>query len=284
MGLVDESQIEKTQDSINEEASQIKTAEGAGEEVPGFETGEDKSEQMQAANEPAAQEQSSTAVAEQQNTQVAETGGGVRFSSGQATAMTVGSAREVSFDNDEDDLGGRVVDAFSFGRITQKDGTFKLGDEILGTSFQFIFQSSTKRFMLKDEDAKEDDDSHLAYTYSDDPNHPDAVDTNGALLSDVRAKWAEEGVENITTVRYLDISAILVSEDETLDGSMVTIQVPQTSISKVSGKLIELKQTKLRRVGKSLKQAILEMSAPKSVGEGKRKFYPYLCRFSRFVD
>lgn len=235
--------------------------------MPGFDTGVDRS--AEAANQEIAVSQQQSNVPAVSSTHAAGLGE---------------SGREVTFgDDDEDDLQGLAIDSFSFPMVTQKDGMFKIGDELLGQDFQCVIQSTRPKFLYKDKEESEDSkEPKLAYSY-DNPG-PDATDSGGKLISDIRQEWIQAGVkaENIVSVRYLDIQCLIVGGQH--DGSFATLQVPQTSIPKVSGKILELK-TKRDETGKpkSIKESVLKFSAPKSVGTGTKKFYPWLVQYVRPV-
>lgn len=263
--------VNKTADAVQEESTEIENV--AGEQTPSFDTGEDKSK-TEAANEPAVKA-APTGVA----TTTAKESSLPSITNRHAMGLSE-SSREVQFaDDDDDDLGGLVIDSYSFPVITQKDGMFKIGDEILGPDFECIIQSTSARFLYKDS-AEADDAKEPKLAYSLDNPGPDAKDSSGQLISEITDEWIKGGVkkENIEMTRYLDIKSQLVGGD--YDGSFATIQVPKTSIAKVSGKIVELRAT-----GKasSMRFAVLNFSAPKSVGTGTRKFFPFLVRFVRKV-
>lgn len=260
--------VSATNDAINEESAEIKNV---ADESPGFDRGTDKS--VEAANDAPAASNAVAAPVKQ--------GVGPTITGTHAQGLSE-SSREVVFgDDDEDELDGLVIDSFSFPVITQKDGMFKIGDEILGGAFDCIIQSTSARFLYKDKNEPEDaKEPKLAYSL--DKPGPDAKDTNGVLISDVIADWVKEkGFDkaDLETVRYLDIKAQLVEGE--YDGSFATIQVPPTSIAKVSGKITELRATGKVR---SIKEAVLNFSAPKAVGNGQRKFYPFLVKFIRKIN
>jgi hypothetical protein len=262
----------KTAEASEEESKEIESnaeevvQEATTEEVPGFDTGEDKTGEASEA---------STAVAAVKKSESR----GLAVSQTDAAGLTSRGARElVQSEDDEDDLDGLAVDAFSFPMVTQKDGVYKIGDEMLGPKFECILQSTKKKFLHKDGAIKDDDEQRIAYSY--DLPGPNACDSSGKPISEIVEEWVALGTvkANVVVSRYLDIDVIIQGGEH--DGSFCTVQVSPTSVTKVSGKIMELKAKKV----KSVKHAIVEFSAPNAVGTGQKKFYPFLLKFVRLVN
>lgn len=123
----------------------------------------------------------------------------------------------------------------AFPSVVLKDDRFSTSDgDPLGQSFFCVIHGSKPKWIVKANDT----DKKADYKYTRDKVN----DTSGIPLTEAFAEWRKKGVMRGEPVwkPYLDVTAQLVSVEKRELGQVVILQIPQTSIEKIRGYLIQI--------------------------------------------
>ena len=152
----------------------------------------------------------------------------------------------------------------AFPNVVLKDDVFSTTDgDKLGETFACIIHSSRPKWIVKSSDQK---DAEFKYTYDKE------TDTQGRPLSKIYKIWRAQGLMDGEPVfrSYLDVTAQLVDVSRKELGSVVLLQIPQTSIERLKGYLTNLMVQGLKPSG-----VITQVYLGQKVTSVKHPFWPW---------
>lgn len=146
------------------------------------------------------------------------------------------------------------------------EGQFLIGqeDEELGKEFDCVIQKTRARYVVRQSD---DQDADMYYSY--DPKGLTMAD--GEDASDKLAEWREEGYDDPTIKKYIEVMAIMIDEGGERDRMMVLLSIPPASVQKFSGFIAQQQLMK----GKLPNQFITKCMVGKKVKTGNNSFFPW---------
>ena len=170
------------------------------------------------------------------------------------------SMKEAGFD-------GLELTGMSIDRIKLHEGTFKFGMEEadIGNSFDCIIQSTKRLFVIRQFEGQ---DAETYYSY----DRNGSTKTDGSSAEDILNSWADEGYAKPDVKEYLEAVAILTNRDDDLEGQIVMLSIPPASRSK----LAPVAMNGYQKYGKLLNQLVVRASVGKTVGEGSKKYRPWV--------
>lgn len=190
----------------------------------------------------------------------------------QRSSMTANFKQEMAEQGFEDiELTGR-----SFDRVILHEGKFKLGEFELGLEFKFIAQSSRAVYVVRQDDSQ---DAKVYYSY--DPKGEYQAD--GTSAEDILAEWREDGYATednpVDIKKYMELMVTLTDREDEYEDQMVLLSIPPASRDRVAGIFAQVKQ----KLNCAPNGAVLLAKVGKEVGEGKKKFRPWVFAVSHKI-
>lgn len=166
---------------------------------------------------------------------------------------------------------GLELSGMSFDRVKLHEGTFKLGAEEfdLGSSFDCSVLSSRRLYVVRQHTGQ---DAKTFYSY----DSKGLTNIDGDSAEETLKEWAEEGYETPDIKCYLEAVVTLVNRDDEHDGNIVVLSVPPASRKKL-GVVIAQGMHKYKTVPENF---IVKCQVGKQVGEGTKKFRPWIFRIA----
>lgn len=193
----------------------------------------------------------------------------------QANTSVVASQQSVmqQFTQELADSGfeGMEVTGLSFERIRLHEGKFKIGqeDSELGLSFKCQILRTRPIYVVRQDSSQ---DAEMFYSY--DP--AGQLKTDGTSAEDILADWRGDGfgIEGspLEIKEYREVMATLKGRDDEYDEMVVSLSVPPASVDRLAGVAFTAKQ-KYRCLPDGV---ITECKVGKEVGEGSKKFRPWI--------
>lgn len=156
------------------------------------------------------------------------------------------------------------IDFTSFPTMVINKGKIRVsGGEVVddGESFEFIIMDKRKTFLFR---GIEDRDSDPELAYSDDKEH---INMTGEPVADKIAEWKEKGWD-VEIKDYFIVMGKMVGGD--LDGEIIQIQIPKTSIGRFDGLLVSI-----AIAGNNPKEVVVKALVGKEIGSGLKAFNPW---------
>ena len=175
---------------------------------------------------------------------------------------------------------GLDLTGMSFDRIKLHEGTFKLGsdDADIGNEFDCVIHSTRRLYVVRQSD---DQDAETFYSY----DAKGRTFTDGSSSEERLQEWLEDGYGTsespLDIKEYLEAMATLVNRDDEYADSMVMLSIPPASRAKLSGAAAQA----FTKMGKAtLDQVVTRCTVGKQVGEGTKKFRPWVFKIVGFFE
>jgi hypothetical protein len=147
----------------------------------------------------------------------------------------------------------------------QNDGMFQTSEgAVLGTEFYAVFIGSQPKWIVKN--GQSGDNEQFEYTFDK------QTTTNGRDLNDILETWESYGWTPEWR-EYLDVAAQIVGGQ--LDGQMVMLSVPQTSIPRISGYMVTVGM----KHNAAPSEVVTKISRGEKITRVKYPFYPWSFSF-----
>lgn len=156
------------------------------------------------------------------------------------------------------------IDFTSFPTLVINKGKIrKSGGDVIddGESIEFIIMDKRKTFLFR---GIKDRDTDPVLAYSDDKLY---VNMTGELVTDITDKWKAEGFE-VEVKDYFIVMGTMVGGS--LDGEVIQIQIPKTSIGRFDGYLVSTAMA-----GLNPKQIVTQALVGEEIGSGLKAFTPW---------
>jgi hypothetical protein len=195
----------------------------------------------------------------------------------QAPALTPAAAITASPGNALQELAaegaeGLKIDWTSFPTIVLDKGEFCTSDgaELDTEAFDVSIVQTRTKFALASTH-EDEDDQEVAYTYDlDELNDPTSK------VAEMVAKWKDEDEVDYTVKEYLDAICIIIDPDLAEEvGEIATLQIPPTSVGKLSGHIHGVKLTRKLVLG----TYITKVKRGSKISKTKHAFYPWAFKF-----
>ena len=147
----------------------------------------------------------------------------------------------------------------------QNDGSFQTSEGAnLGPEFYTIFIGSQPKWIVKN--GQSGDNERFEYTFDK------QLTTNGRDLGEILEEWETYGWTPEWR-EYLDVAAQIVGGP--LDGQMVMLSIPQTSIPRISGYMVTIGM----KYNATPSEVITKVSRGEKITRVKYPFYPWSFSF-----
>lgn len=176
---------------------------------------------------------------------------------------------------------GMALDAFSFERVSLKEGQFILGEDTeLGKKMTVQCLTARPVFIVRQSDS---DDAEIFYSY--DKSGQTLMD--GSPATEILNEWLELGYGTVDTPldikEYREVTAEILSTEsgsEDVVGTVVNMSLPPSAISRYAGAAA----IAARKFGVTLDHVELECAVGAQVsGKGTTKFRPWTFRALRRI-
>lgn len=174
---------------------------------------------------------------------------------------------------------GMEVTGMSFERIRLHEGKFKIGmdDSDLGLEFNCQILSTREIYVVRQ---STDQEAEMYYSY--DP--AGKVKADGTSAEETLAEWRVDGygVEGhpLEIKKYMEVMAILKGRDDEYDEMVVSLSIPPASLDRIAGVAFTAKQ-KFKALPSGV---ITNCKVGKEVGEGKKKFRPWIFKVTHSLE
>lgn len=163
------------------------------------------------------------------------------------------------------------------GIVLPAEGRFKINGEekFIGEAFSGRIHSSKPKWIVK-VDTNDKDKEKYVYTY-DNPRDPNAMTTGGTKVVDFIADVEASG-QRTKVKDYLDVLFEIdeCSEESLSPGDLVLLSIPDTSIKRFSGYLLQLQMRKT-----SPRDVITRVSVGAKITSVAKPYYPWSFKMDR---
>lgn len=162
---------------------------------------------------------------------------------------------------------GLEINFTSFDTVTLEKASFACSSgKAIKEDFEVQIQKTRNKYLIVSTHPEEDDREAM-YSYN-----PRAATEEPAVMERIKAWHDEDGV-GFEVKKYIEALVIMEDDKATgeLNGEMMLLQVPPSSIGKMSGHIV---QNRLKGVGEPNQYTTVVGVGPK-LGEGKKTYYPW---------
>lgn len=158
------------------------------------------------------------------------------------------------------------------GIVLPSEGRFKINgqENFIGEAFTGHIHSTKSKWIVK-VDTQDKDLEKYVYTY-DNPRNPEALTTGGTKVADFIAEQEAKG-QKIKIKDYLDVLFEVNDElgnGELNPGDLVLLSIPDTSIKRLSGYLVQLQMRK-----KNPRDVVTRVSVGAKITTVAKPYYPW---------